>query len=104
MENKEQKEQIQQAKADRKIAKYSSDYDMSVIIKFVFAILGGLISLLAILEAIAVFFFKKEPGVYLSEAIVLAVLAYFAGWGSAIVTYFFMKKAQAQAENGGTNS
>ena len=46
MEN-DRKEQIEQAKAERKIAKYSSDYDMSVVIKFVFAILGGLILIVA---------------------------------------------------------
>ena len=97
----DQKEQIQQAKTERKIAKYSSDYDMSVVIKFVFAILGGLILIVAALEAVAVFFFKKAPGLYLSEAIILALLAYLAGWASAIVTYFFMKKAREEAKNGG---
>lgn len=97
-----QKEQIQQAKVDRKIAKYSSDYDMSVVIKCVFSIFGGLIFIIGILEAIAIFLLRKEPGLYLSDGLVLALFAYVAGWASAIVTYFFMKKAKEEAaKNGG---
>ena len=100
MEN-DRKEQIQQAKAERKIAKYSSDYDMSVVIKCVFAIFGGLILILGILEAICIFMLKKEPGIYLVPGLILALFAYVAGWASAIVTYFFMKKAREEAKNGG---
>ena len=94
-----QKEQIQQAKTDRKIAKYSADYDMSVVIKAVFGIFGGFIMFLCILEGIAVFWLRKEPGVYISSGLILALFAYVAGWASAIVTYFFMKKAQ-EKQNG----
>ena len=89
-----QKERIQQAKADRKIAKYSSEYDMSVVIKSVFGTFGGFIFFLCILEGIAVLILKKEPGVYITPGLILALFAYIAGWASAIVTYFFMKKAQ----------
>ena len=94
MDNKEQQAQIQQAKADRKIAKYSSDYDMSVVIKCVFASFGGLMLILGILEAICILVLGKEPGIYLVPGLILALFAYIAGWASAIVTYFFMKKAQ----------
>ena len=99
------KEQIQQAKVDRKIAKYSSDYDMSVVIKCVFAIFGGLILSLVALEAICILILKKEPGTFLSDGLILALFAYVAGWGSAIVTYFFMKKAQEKSgqQNGGNH-
>ena len=98
MNNKEQKEQIQQAKVAQKIAKYSADYDMSVVIKCVFAIFGGLILGLLILEGVGVFVFDKEPGVYLAAGLILALFAYVAGWASAIVTYFFMKKAKEEAK------
>ena len=101
MDNKEQQAQIQQAKVDRKIAKYSSDYDMSVVIKCVFATFGGLMLILGILEAISIIWLKKEPGVYLATGLVLALFAYVAGWGSAIVTYFFMKKAKEEAVRSG---
>ena len=99
-----QKEQIQQAKAERKIAKYSSDYDMSVVIKCVFGIFGGFIFFLCILECVAIFILKKEPGVYITPGLILALFAYIAGWASAIVTYFFMKKAQEKQEQNGRGS
>lgn len=92
-----QKEQIQQAKTDRKIAKYSSDYDMSVVIKCVFAIFGGLILGIIALELVCILILKKEPGTFLSDGLILALFAYVAGWASAIVTYFFMKKAQEKS-------
>lgn len=96
-----QKAQIEQAKAERKIAKYSSDYDMSVVIKLVFICFGGFILILGILETVCIFVLKKEPGVYLGPGLILALFAYMAGWASAIVTYFFMKKSQEAARNGG---
>lgn len=90
----EHKEMIQKAKAERKIAKYSSEYDMSIVIKAVFSTFGGLMLILGILEGICILYLRKEPGVYLVPGLVLALFAYIAGWASAIVTYFFMKKSQ----------
>lgn len=103
--NNEQKELIQQAKTERKIAKYSSEYDMTVVVKAVFATFGGLMVILGILEAIAILVLKKEPGVYLANGLVLALFAYVAGWASAIITFFFTRRnqqQQQQSENGGT--
>ena len=98
--NNTQKEQVQQAKAERKIAKYSSDYDMSIVIKCIFGIFGGTMLCQFIMEGAAVFIFKKEPGVYINANSISVYVAYLAGWASAVVTFFFVKKAQSgQEEN-----
>ena len=86
------KAQIQQAKVDRKIAKYSQDYDMSVVIKSVLGTFALLMVLVMILELVAVVALGKEPGVYFKEAMIVGLFAYLAGWISAMVTFYFTKK------------
>lgn len=100
MDMKEQKEQIQQAKAERKVAKYSKDYDATLLIHWIFGILAGLFLGLFALEAFAIFYLKKEPGIYLTGGVILASLAYVAGWASNAVTSHFTKRATEQAQNG----
>ena len=59
MNDREHKEQIKQAKVDQKIAKYSKDYDTTLIIRFIFGIFGGLLLLVFILEGFSVGVFEK---------------------------------------------
>lgn len=103
MVTKDQKEQIQQAKADRKVAKYSKDYDATLIINWIFGILAGIVLGVFIMEGISISVLDKEPGVYLTAAVILALLAYFAGWASHAVTAHFTKKAVETQQNGHTN-
>ena len=99
LDKQEQKDQIQQAKTELKIAKYSKDYDSTLIIRWIFGILAGIFFGLFCLEIIALVLFDKEPGVYLTGGVILASLAYVAGWCSSAVTSHFTKKAQ-EASNG----
>ena len=103
MNNKAQQEQIEQAKVERKIAKWSKDHDASRIISWVFGIFGGLLVLVFVLEAYSIGVLKKEPGTYVTQAFLLAIVAYFAGYASSVVQSHFLKKAQEEsnAQNGG---
>ena len=97
MQTKEQKDQIQQAKTERKIAKWSKDHDASRIINWIFGIFGGLLIFVFLLEGYSIGFLKKEPGTYVTQAFLLAIVAYFAGYASSVVQSHFLKKAQEEA-------
>lgn len=72
--------------------------DMLVIIHWVFGIFAGLALSVVVLEAVSVFMLKKQVGTYLDDGLLLALFAYLAGYASAIVTFFFVKKAQEDKE------
>ena len=92
------KEKIEQAKAEQAIQKFSRDYDSTMIIRWIFGILALIWLSLTILEGFAIVKLKKEPGVYLTGGVILAVLAYVAGYASCVVQSHFQKKATEQAK------
>ena len=100
--NAEVKQAKEEAKNAKQIAKYSKDYDASRIINWIFGIFGGILLLVFVLESISIIVLKKEAGTYVTDALILAVIAYFAGYASSVVQSHFLKKAQEEAvQNGG---
>ena len=90
----ELKKAKEEFKIAKHIAKYSTDYDMTVVIKFVFLTFGGFIFALTILEILGRFVLKIQSpsGIYLTGEITHSLFGYIGGWTQAIVTFLFGKK------------
>ena len=88
----------QELKQAREIAKYSTDYDMSQVIKWVFILFAMLMAGLFLLEILVRIILEKTTKGYLTPEIVHTIFGFVGGWGSAIVTYFFAKKLAEHME------
>ena len=103
--NASDKAEIKKAKA---IAKYSVDYDMTLVAKCVFAALFTFIALLVVLEIISRALWGDSEPMYFTPEIGHAIFGFIAGCGSTIVSFLYGKKmaesrtakAQQQAEQG----
>ena len=82
----------QELKHAREIAKYSADYDMTQVIRWVFVLFAMLMAGLFVLEILMRIILNKTTQGYLTPEIVHTIFGFVGGWGSAIVTYFFAKK------------
>lgn len=96
-----------EAKAETKkakdIAKYSVDYDMTIVIKFIFAALIWFLFMLFILEVISIFKSNLGEGDgYLTSEIIHGILGFIGGVVTTIVTFLAKRLADkaVQTVNG----
>ena len=86
-----------EAKVAHQIAKYSTDYDMTLVIKFVFGSLALCMVGLFVLEVVGQTIFKIQGktasgAIYLTPELIHSLVGYISGYASAIVTFLFGKK------------
>ncbi len=93
MNDKKAKDEMKRAK---EIAKFSRDWDMSMVIKWSFTLFAILVSSLFFMEAVERFRYQTEEQRYLTPEIVHTIFGFIGGWCSAIVMYFFAKKLGEQ--------
>lgn len=81
----------------QQIAEYSVDYDMTLVIRYVFRLFGFLLGMLFALEVTAIvtnlLINKKLPESpsYLTSELVHTLIGFAGGWCGNIVTNFFAK-------------
>lgn len=95
----ELKQAKEQGKIAKQVAKYSVDYDMSMVIKLSFTVLLVFLVQLFLLEIIARFVIKDFTGKgYLTPEIIHTVFGFIGGVVTTIVT--FLAKRLADQKNG----
>lgn len=88
----------QEKQREAEIAKYSRDYDMSMVIKWSFALFTILTIGLMLMEAYNRWVIDNSESEYLTPEIIHTVFGFIGGWCSSVVMYFFAKKMQQQEQ------
>lgn len=79
-------------KREADIAKYSRDYDMSMVIKWAFLLFGTLMVGLMVMEGFNRWMMGNTENIYLTPEIIHTIFGFIGGWCSSVVMYFFAKK------------
>ena len=96
-----------EARVQREIQRWSTDYDMTLVAKCVFAALFFFIGLLVVLEVFSRSVWDDTEPMYFTPEIGHAIFGFVAGCGSTIVSFLYGKKmaesrtAKAEQEKGG---
>ena len=87
------KQMKQEAKAAKVVAKYSQDYDKTIVIRWIFASFCGMMIAIILLELYTLIFDDGEAPAYLTPEIIHTIFGFIGGWASSVVVNFFAENA-----------
>ena len=83
----------QEAKVAKVAAKYSRDYEKTIVIRWIFASFCGMMAAIILLEFYTLIVEDGESPSYLTPEIIHTIFGFIGGWASSVVVNFFAENA-----------